>query len=124
VIFYDAGMLIALARGDKRAWRRYRHARGKNVRPLITAPVLAQAWRGGRSANLGRALKGCRLVPFEPTDAKIVGVLLAAAGTADVVDAHLAYLARRPGSLLLTSDVDDLRRLTEAGGYSTSIVPV
>lgn len=43
-------------------------------------------------------------------DARAAGELLAAAGTADVVDALLALLAV-PGDQLLTSDPEDLRLL-------------
>jgi hypothetical protein len=44
-------------------------------------------------------------------DAAGVGRLLAASGTADVVDAHVVLCARRTGQAVLTTDPDDLRHL-------------
>lgn len=40
-----------------------------------------------------------------------IGRLLAAAGTRDVVDGHVALLARQLNATVLTSDVDDLAAL-------------
>jgi hypothetical protein len=42
-----------------------------------------------------------------------VGALLGAAGTSDVVDAHVVLVAARTGAVVLTSDVDDLSQLSE-----------
>lgn len=122
--YYDAGMLIALERADQRAWLRIREAESFGIIPVVTAPVLAQVWRGGRAMRLSEMLAICQLVPFDPDDAKAVGELCATAGTSDVVDAHLAYLARGPGSVILTSDAGDLAALVDAGGYPTELVSV
>jgi hypothetical protein len=46
--------------------------------------------------------------------------LLAASGTADVVDAHVVVCARRAGQRVATSDPDDLRRLDP----SLDVVPL
>ena len=43
-----------------------------------------------------------------------IGLLLAAAGTRDVVDAHVVLLARKLNALVVTSDPDDLARLDSA----------
>jgi hypothetical protein len=40
-----------------------------------------------------------------------VGRLLAASGTADIVDAHVVVCARRAGQRIVTSDPEDLRVL-------------
>jgi predicted nucleic acid-binding protein len=37
--------------------------------------------------------------------------MLAAAGSADIADAHVVLCARRAGQAVATSDADDLRRL-------------
>jgi len=42
-----------------------------------------------------------------------LGLLLAKSGTSDVVDAHVALLARRLQAIVLTSDPDDLRALDD-----------
>jgi hypothetical protein len=44
-------------------------------------------------------------------DATNVGRLLAASGTSDIADAHVAICARRTGQRVVTSDPDDLRAL-------------
>ncbi len=40
-----------------------------------------------------------------------VGILLAASGTSDVVDGHVALLARRLNAPVITADVEDLAAL-------------
>src|SRR5439155_24807819 len=49
--------------------------------------------------------------PSTANDATRVGRLLAAIGTADVVDAHVVICARRSNQRVVTSDPDDLRAL-------------
>ncbi len=56
-------------------------------------------------------------------DARAAGELLAAAGSADVVDALLVVLAV-PGDQVLTSDPDDLRSLVAERGIPVTVVPV
>ena len=51
------------------------------------------------------------MVAFEPAEAHEVGALLAKAGTGHVVDAHVAVVAAKRGSMVVTSDRDDLRHL-------------
>jgi hypothetical protein len=48
---------------------------------------------------------------LDRVDATNVGRLLAAAGTADIVDAHVVVCARRSRHPIVTSDPDDLRSL-------------
>ena len=43
--------------------------------------------------------------------AHAVGTLLAKSATTDVVDAHVAVTAARLGSVVMTSDLDDIRSL-------------
>ncbi len=50
-------------------------------------------------------------ITLDRVDATSVGRLLAASGTADVVDAHVAICGRRSGQRVVTTDPDDLRRL-------------
>lgn len=122
--YYDAGMLIALDRNKADAWEHHLATRRRGLRPVVPAPVLAQVWRGGPSANLSRALKGCKVVAFAPDDAKPVGELCAATETSDVVDAHVAYATRHGKALVFSSDADEIRALVDAGGFATEVVPV
>lgn len=91
-------------------------ARAAETRARVTVPAtaLAQAIRRpGRQARLARLIRQptTDVVPLDRVDATSVGRLLAASGTADVVDAHVVVCARRAGQRVVTSDPDDLRRL-------------
>ncbi len=111
----DTAFLIAVDRGDERARSYLTGSRRRGRQLHTTHPVLAQVWRnGGRQARLAVALRWLELHPFD--EGRAVGELLAAAGTTDVVDAHLAVLARRLGVGVLTGNVDDLRVLAAAMG--------
>ncbi len=106
----DAGFLISLDRGH-RAAREFLTAALRHETPLrATHPVVAQVWRNGaRQARLARFLGGIAVHPLD--DGHAVGVILARAGTADVVDAHLVSVAIGLSEPVLTADVDDLATL-------------
>lgn len=108
---YDAGVLIAADRDDRMVWADHRARLEAGVVPTTTAPVVAQVSRSPRQAPLRRLLRGCDVVGFDPDQAHAVGALLAKAGTADVVDAHVALTAARTAATVITSDPDDLRAL-------------
>ena len=110
-VVYDTGVLIAAERNDRTIWADHRLRLELGVLPFTTAPVIAQASRSPRQAQLRRFLQGCEVAGFAPDQAHAVGALLAKSGTSDVVDAHLAVTAARTASRVLTSDPDDLRNL-------------
>lgn len=123
-VVLDTGALIALERGDRGAWVRLSAAHRNHDPVLTSCAALAQAWRGGpRQALLGRALAGVAEVALAPEHARSVGVLLAASGTADVVDAHVALLAGRD-DVVLTSDPGDIGRLLAARRVPCTVVAV
>lgn len=110
----DAGALIALERGDSRmlALLRLLARRGGTAR--VPAGVAAQAWRGGsQRAVLARffALPEVVAPSLDLAMARACGELCAATGTSDVIDASVVLVAREHRDPILTSDVDDLRRL-------------
>jgi len=111
---YDAGALIAAERGDRELWADHRARLGQGQIPLTTAPVVAQVSRSGRQVQLRRLLAGCEVVPFSATEAHPTGGLLARAEMSDVVDGHLVLIAGAAGARVLTSDPDDLGRLSSA----------
>lgn len=51
------------------------------------------------------------MVAFVASEAHDIGALLASAGAAEVVHAHVALIAARRGATIVTSDPRDLRRL-------------
>lgn len=118
----DAGALIALARSDRKVVRRLVVAEADNI-PLVTSSaVVAQVLRDpGRQVALTRVLRGVREDPLDWEAARAIGPLLARSGTADVVDAHIALLAHA-GDEIITSDPDDLERLT--AGRPVRVRPV
>ena len=90
---------------------------------VVPAPVLAQVWRGGpRQALLSRFLN----LPIVEVDLlsratwQAAGLLCGRAGTSDVVDAAVVACAHhRAARTVITSDVDDLRRLDPTLTYWT-----
>lgn len=110
----DAGALIALDRGDRRAVVLVARAAERRARVTVPAGALAQAIRRPeRQVRLARLIRQptTDVVPLDRVDATHIAKLLAASGTADVVDAHVVLAARRAGQAIVTSDPDDLRRL-------------
>ncbi|MGH9089924.1 MAG: PIN domain-containing protein [Acidimicrobiales bacterium] len=110
----DAGGLIALDRHDRRVLVLLERARETGARVTVPASTLAQAVRRPeRQVRLARLVRQptTDVVPLDRVDATGVGRLLAASGTADVVDAHVVICARRARQVVVTSDPDDLRQL-------------
>lgn len=114
-IVLDAGALVAFERGDARMRALVREALRVGVGLVIPAAVLGQVWRGSaRQAPLHALVKGptTRVPSLDQVLAEAAGVLCGRAGTSDVVDASVVLVARREGAAaVITSDVDDLRRL-------------
>lgn len=110
----DAGALIALDRQDRRILVLLARARETGASVTVPATALAQSIRSpSRQARLARLLRQptTDVVALDRVDATSVGRLLAASGTADIVDAHVVICASRAGQGVATSDPEDLRRL-------------
>lgn len=107
----DAGALIALDRNDRRVIVLLSRAAETQARVTIPASALAQAVRDpAQQTRLSRLVRQptTDVVPLDRVDATAVGRLLAAAGTSDVVDAHVVVCATRAGQVVVTSDPGDL----------------
>ena len=110
----DTGGLIALDRSDRRVIVLLARAVETNRRVTIPGSALAQAIRRPeRQARLSKLIRQptSDVVPLDRVDAVNTGRLLAASGTADIVDAHVVVCARRSGQRVVTSDPDDLSLL-------------
>lgn len=110
----DAGGLIGVDRNDRRVIVLLARAAETRARVTVPASALAQAVRRPeRQVRLARLVRQptTDVVPLDRVDATNVGRLLAASGTADVVDAHVVICARRANQRVVTSDPDDLRLL-------------
>lgn len=109
-----AGALIAIDRDDRRVTVLLARARETHARITVPATALAQAVRHpDRQARLTRLIRQptTDVVDLDRVDATNVGRVLAASGSADVVDAHVVICARRAGQRVVTSDPEDLRAL-------------
>jgi hypothetical protein len=117
----DAGALVAVDRRDRAVGAQLRVLQQQGTPLRVSAAVVGQVWRNGRKqANLARVLAGTGTEALGPEDGKRIGDLLALAGSADVVDAHVALMTA-PADLVLTSDPADIRQLLQARGVPARI---
>jgi predicted nucleic acid-binding protein len=115
----DAQGLVKLAAGDPavRALVQTAHQRYNNV--VTAASTLTEVLRGGAAdARMQRILQRVTVASIDKAAGRRAGELLGATGLAGhrcAVDAMLAVvaLAQPRPALLLTSDPDDMARLTE-----------
>jgi len=113
-ITYDTGALIAADRAERRIWARHRALLALREVPTVPAPVVAQAWQGGRQALLARLLAGCGVEALDDGQARSVGSLAARAATTDIVDVCVVEGAIRRHDLVVSSDPDDLQAIAAA----------
>jgi predicted nucleic acid-binding protein len=123
-IVYDAAVLVAADRNERRAWAEHKARLELGVIPLVPAPVVAQVSRSPQQAQLRRFLTGCVIVPLGESEAHEAGRLLGITRTADVVDAVVVTVALRQRAIILTSDPDDMERLVRASGRNVGVVVV
>lgn len=124
-LILDAGAFIAVERGDRDIAALIKRERMAQRSPVTHGGVVAQVWRGGsgRQAEVARLLPGIDVKPLDEPLGRRAGALLGQGGGADAIDAALVCLAG-DGDEILTSDVDDLRRLAEAAGVHIDLVPI
>jgi hypothetical protein len=92
-VVYDAGVLVAADKNDRRAWAEHKARLELGFVPLVPAPVLAQVSRSPQQVQLRRFLTGCAVVPLGESEAHEAGRLLGKARTADVIDAFVVTTA-------------------------------
>src|ERR1043165_503389 len=103
-VVYDAAVLVAADKNERRAWAEHKVRLELGVVPLVPTPVVAQVSRSPQQAQLRRFLTGCTVVPLGETEAHEAGRLLGLTGTTDVVDAVVVAVALRNNGVILTSD--------------------
>ena len=123
-VVYDAAVLVAADRNERRAWAEHKARLEFGVIPLVPAPVVAQVSRSPQQAQLRRFLTGCAVVPLGETEAHDAGRLLGITKTADIVDAVVVTTALRRKAAILTSDQDDIERLVRASGRDVIVVAI
>jgi predicted nucleic acid-binding protein len=109
----DAGLFIALERGDARAAALVQTWKRDGIPLATSAGVVAQVWRGGRGRQVPLALllRHTTVVGIDEAVAKGLGRVLGATKTIDPIDAHIAAMARQRDWPVVTSDPDDLRKI-------------
>lgn len=124
-IVLDSGALMALEKGDRSMWRRFKMAGLAGFEPITHGGVIGQVWRGAgpRQALLSIALTGVEVRAVDNDLGRSAGELLALSRTADVIDAAVVLIAEERG-LIFTSDISDLRLLAEVAGLDVELVPV
>jgi predicted nucleic acid-binding protein len=118
----DAEGLVQLANGSPLAVSLARDAYQAQAQVVTAAPTLAEVLRGGpKDAPVHRILSRVTVVPIGAEQGRAAGELLGRTGLSGhrcALDALLAVVALtqpRP-VIVLTSDTDDMRRLTEEPG--------
>lgn len=113
----DSGALIALERALPELTALLLQVRAGRARVIVSDAVLAQVWRGGtgRQARiatlLGLKSEQCVKVPLETEAAKRIGTVIGQCAHADVVDVHVALLARQHHAAVVTSDPKGLLKI-------------
>ena len=113
-VVLDAGALIAFERADPRMRALCREALRTSTKLVIPAGVLGQVWRdSARQVPLRALLTGetTSIPVLDQVMAQAAGILCGRSGTTDVIDATVALTARLEHAVVVTSDVDDIRRL-------------
>jgi predicted nucleic acid-binding protein len=123
-VVYDAAVLVAADRSERRAWAEHKARLELGVVPLVPAAVFAQVSRFPQQAQLRRFLTGCVVVPLGEIEAHEAGRLLGMTKTSDVVDAVVVTTALRHKATILTSDPDDIERLIRASGREVAVVAI
>lgn len=116
-VTYDTGALIAGECNDRRMWALHHGYLAEEAIPVVPAPVLAAAWRGGsRQASLVRLLAGCEIQPMSAEQARRVGELAGRAGIPDIVDVTVVEGALRRGDSVVTSNGSHISQIADAAG--------
>jgi predicted nucleic acid-binding protein len=113
-VVLDAGALIAFERADPRMRALCREALRTGTKLVIPAGVLGQVWRDNARQVPLRALlmrETTSIPALDQVMAQAAGILCGRAGTSDVIDATVALTARLEHAVVVTSDVEDIRRL-------------
>lgn len=109
-VTFDTGVLIALERRHAGALALLKACRLSRATITIPAAVIAEWWRGSHRALLDGAL----LEALSPELGQAAGLLLAATGGSNAVDACVVASAATRGDLVATGDPDDLRALARS----------
>jgi predicted nucleic acid-binding protein len=123
-VVYDAAVLVAADRSERRAWAEHKARVDYGTVPVVPAPVLAQVSRSPQQVQLRRFLAGCAIVPLGEAEAHEAGRLLGLTKTSDIVDAVVVTTALRHNATILTSDPEEIERLVRASKRDVAVVAI
>ena len=107
----DAGALIAIERGNRRAIALLDRARERGLELAVPAAAIAQVWRADPAQHALHLLLGdeqVEVVALDRDEALRVGAMCSGSGVADVVDVSVASCAARRGHAVVTTDPHDI----------------
>ena len=107
----DAGALIAAERGNRKFWALWERAELRDADVTVPANVIAQVYRGARSAVLVQLLRACVVESVDEHLAKRIGQACGKANVTDVVDVSVVLGAAARGDHIVTSDLRDIQRI-------------
>jgi hypothetical protein len=122
-LILDAGALVSVDGNDRAMIARLRASQQHGLELRTNAMVVAQVWRDrhGRQVNLARLLQAVDVRAVSQRDGRDAGILQAAAGTSDAIDATVVLLASA-GDRILTSDPGDIARLAAAADSRAAVI--
>ena len=121
-VTYDTGALVAAGRNNREMWALHAGYLAEEIVPMVPAPVLAEAWRGGAGqASLTLFLRMCETEPLTEELAREVGALAGQSDHDDVVDVAVVEGAIRRGDAIVTSNSIRTRKIIEAAGADLNV---
>ena len=121
---FDAGALIAAERGDRAFWTLWKEAIRRDADVTVPSAVVAQVYRGPRSAVISRVLAAGVVEPLDDRRAREVGRLLGTARASDVIDATVIASAASRGDAIVTSDPGDIGAIAEHARRAGRIIAI
>jgi len=116
----DTGFLIGLERAKPRATALLAAARRRSLLVTIPVAVVAEWWRGAH--DQAKLLRSFEVEAMTERLAKSAGEALASVSGATVVDAIVMASAVARGSVVYTSDFEDLARLRDRHFHSVRVL--
>lgn len=116
----DSGALIALEKARPEMTALLMRVRAGEARMLVPDAVIAQVWRGGsgRQARVAALLSlkrdRCARLRLDTQAAKRIGVRIGTCGHTDITDVHVALTAEDHGAGVVTSDRQDILKVSPA----------
>lgn len=123
-VIYDAGVLIAAERNERRVWADHKVRLEAGIIPYVPAPVIAQVSRTPAQVQLRRLLRGCKVLSLTERTAHGIGHLLGLSRTTDIADAAVAHAAAEWRADVVTSDAAGIRRLLQAAESVSGIITI